>query len=332
MKTSRFDSRALLLLSFLAIYVVWGSTYLAIAFGVETIPPLLLMAVRFLLAGGVLYVWARRQGAPAPSPTNWGAALVTGALLFTATHGLLAWAELRVASGLAALLGATSPLWIVLMDRAHGGRTGGRLLPLAGSLAGILGVLVLMGPSAMGGARPDLLGAGAVLLSAGMWSWGMMLTRSASLPSSLALSSAVQLIAGGGLLFLASASTGELSGFDVRAVSLKSVLALGYLVVFGSIVAFSAYAWLLRTTTPARISTHSFVNPLVAVVLGWTLNAEVLTPRLLVAGAIIVVAIVLVVMGGRAQSVSKRLKPAIPMRVPVYEQGRKPERTQARVA
>jgi drug/metabolite transporter (DMT)-like permease len=288
----------LLVLGFLTIYVVWGSTYLAIAWGIETIPPLLLMGVRFLVAGGLLYGWARWRGAERPRPEHWGAALATGALLFGATHGLLAWAETRVPSGLAALLGATSPLWIVLLGRGKQGAERSPL-PFLGSGVGILGVLVLMGPSSLQGEQPDLLGAGAVLLSAWTWSVGVMRTRAASLPASLPLASALQLLAGGVLLVVGSVVTGEPADFDIPRVSARSILGLVFLVVLGSIVAFTVYGWLLRVSTPVRISTHSFVNPLVAVLLGWALNGEVLSVRLLIAGAVIVVAIVLVVLGGR---------------------------------
>jgi drug/metabolite transporter (DMT)-like permease len=284
-----------LLVGFLAIYLIWGSTYLAIAVSIETIPPLLMTGVRSVIAGAVLYVFARARGAPAPQPKHWRGALLTGGLFFLVSLGLLAWAQQRVASGQAALLVATSPLWVMLLGWLvwQVERPGGRAL--AAALIGLAGVGTLVG-SAPGGEGADMLGTAAVLASAGAWALGLQLVRRVSLPTSLPLATAIQLLAGGGLLLLASVAAGEPATFDVSAVSLRSLAGMSYLIVFGSIVAFSAYIWLLRVSNPVGVSTHAFVNPLVAVLLGWAFNGEALTLHMALAAGLIIVSVILVVL------------------------------------
>jgi drug/metabolite transporter (DMT)-like permease/heme-degrading monooxygenase HmoA len=297
--------RALVLAAYAAVYLVWGSTYLAIRYGVATLPPFGMAAVRFLLAGALLYGWARLRGAPRPSARAWGAAAVAGALLLLVGNGGVTWAEQRVPSGLAALLVATEPLWIVLLAwwRPGAARRGPRpgRWTAAGLLLGLLGVGVLVAPGAArgGGAAGgvDALAALVVLLAALAWAAGSLWSASgpgrARLPASAPLATGMQMLAGGALLALASAAAGEPAAFRPGLVAPASVAALGYLAVFGSVVAFSAYTWLLGVEPPARVATYAFVNPVVAVLLGWAVAGEALTGRVAAAGALIVGAVVL---------------------------------------
>jgi drug/metabolite transporter (DMT)-like permease len=277
-------------LAFAIIYVVWGSTYLAIAYAIESIPPLLMMGLRSVVAGGLLYGWARMRGAAAPEGRAWRAAAIAGAFLFLGSHGLLAWAEQRVPTGLAALIVTTGTFWMILVEWAW---PGGRR-PVAGAVAGAIlgmsGVALLVG----GGGAVDVLGAVALTVASLLWSIGSFYGRSAPLPKSPAQATGMQLLAGGALLIGASAATGEIRGFDPAAVDARAVLSLLYLIVFGSVVAFTAYIWLMRTTDAVKVSTHNFVNPIVAVLLGVLVAGETLTPRMLVAGGIIVVAVMLI--------------------------------------
>jgi drug/metabolite transporter (DMT)-like permease len=275
-----------------AVYVIWGSTYLAIRFAIETLPPFLMAAARFLIAGGLLYGWARFKGAPRPSLAHWRSAALIGMFLLLCGNGGVVWAEQRVDSGLAALLVSTEPLWIVLLVwlRPGGGRPGLRVI--AGLLLGFAGLLLLVKPSPAGGIDP--VGAVVIVLAALSWAWGSLYGQRARLPDSPLLTTGMQMLGGGGLLFLASLATGEPAGFEPSAVSLRSVLALGYLVVCGSLVAFTAYVWLLRVASPVLVSTYAYVNPVVAVLLGWVLADEPLTAGTLVAAAVILSGVALI--------------------------------------
>ncbi len=289
-------SRFALVVAFAIVYVVWGSTYLAIRFAIETLPPFLMAAARFLTAGTVLYVWARFvAGAAKPGRAQWRAAAIVGSLLLLCGNGLVVWSELRIPSGVAALLGGTTPLWMVLIDwlRRGGVRPTGQVV--VGLLCGLVGLVWLVGPGSLaGGGRIDLLGAAAVVLACLTWAIGSIYQRHAPMPASPSLSTAMQMLAGGVGLLVVGSALGEFHGVDVAAFSLRSVLGFLYLVVFGSIIAFSAYVWLLRASTPARVSTHAYVNPVVAVLLGWALADEPLTPRMLVAVAVIVSGVALI--------------------------------------
>ena len=280
-------------LGFAAIYLIWGSTYLGIRYAVETIPPLLMMALRHSIAGLIVYFWIRRSGVPAPDFRQWKFAAIAGATLFLGGHGILAWAEQKIPSGLAALLCATLPLWTVLLARFDGTEARLGLKALAGILLGFAGVAVLIGPGALTG-HLDLLAALAAMTSALLWTIGTAYTRRVSLPSSKVLSAAMQMIAGGALLFISGALTGELNHFAMASLTTKSVLALVYLIVFGSIVAFTVYTWLVSVSSPSMLSTYAYVNPVVAVLLGWALAGEALGLRTIIATVIIVAGVVLV--------------------------------------
>ena len=289
-------TRLALGVAFAIIYVIWGSTFLGILFAIQTLPPFLMASARFLAAGSLLYGWSRFvNGAAAPSLANWRATAVVGVLLLLGGNGLLVWSELRIPSGVAALLVGTVPCFMVLLDwlRPGGARPTG--LVIAGLLLGLLGLVWLVGPDTlMGGGRVDLLGAVVVVLGSFLWALGSVYSRHAATPPSPFLSTAMQMLGGGVALLLVSVLLGEPWTFDASTVSLRSVLGLLYLTVFGSIIAFSAYIWLLQHSTPTRVSTYAYVNPVIAVVLGWALAGEALTARVGVAAAIIVSGVALI--------------------------------------
>jgi drug/metabolite transporter (DMT)-like permease len=319
------SSRWMVIAAFAAIYIIWGSTYLAIRFAIETMPPLLMAGVRFLLAGGLLYGWMRLSGTPRPTGINWRAAAIVGGLLLGG-NGAVTWAEQWVPSGLAALLIATVPLWMVLLAWLRGGERP-TLGVSAGLALGLVGIILLIGPGELlGGSHVDPIGALAIILGSVSWAAGSLYSRKAAMPKAPLLGTGMEMLAGGALLLLVGLATGEGAQVHLEAVSLRSVLALGYLIVFGSIVAFSAYVWLLRVVTPARASTYAYVNPVVAVFLGWALASEPLTPLTIVAAAVIVTAVALIVMQQARHSAPKpaEIPPPAPEAEPVVYSGGSP--------
>jgi len=291
------DSRVVLALGI--VYVVWGSTYLAIRWALETIPPFTMASLRYLVAGGVLLAWVKARGAPRVTLGDLRPAFLTGGLMLLCGNGGVVWAEQRIASGLAALLVAVEPLFIVLLAATlpqERRRPSGRAL--VGVALGVAGVVLLVGPAGgLGGGRADPWGAAAVLFAAFAWALGSLLSRHFAPPASPLQATALQMLAGGVLLGGASGLAGEWSRFSPSLVSGRSVASVAYLVVFGSLVAFTAYIWLLRAASPALVSTYAFVNPVVAVFLGWLLADEEVGLRTLVAAAVIVAAVVLITLG-----------------------------------
>ncbi|MHB1192489.1 MAG: EamA family transporter [Longimicrobiales bacterium] len=284
-----------LLAAFGVLYVIWGSTYLAIRFAIETLPPLLMASARFLVTGTLLYVWARSRGAPRPTRSQWKSAVVVGGLLFVAGNGSVVVSEQWVASGLVALLVASVPLWMVVVDWLWGSglRPSGRVV--SGLLLGFAGVAFLAWGSGSGVAGGhQLAGSILVVFGSAAWAGGSIYARHADVPRRPRLWVGMQMLAGGVFLLPVAAAGGEFARFDPAAVSLGSLLALAYLIVFGSLVAFSAYIWLLGVSTPARVGTYAYVNPVVAIFLGWALADEPLTFRSMVAAAIIVGSVVLI--------------------------------------
>jgi drug/metabolite transporter (DMT)-like permease len=275
-----------------AVYVIWGSTYLAIRFAIETIPPFLMAGTRYLTAGVLLYGWARLRGAPRPSLVHWRSAAVIGAFLLLVGNGGVVWAEQRVDSGLAALMISTEPIWIVLLVWLRTGRQRPNPKVVAGLLLGFTGLVMLVRPTGSGSIDP--VGATALVLASLCWAWGSLYGQRASLPASPLLTTGMQMLAGGGLLLGASALTGEPGRFALAEVSARSVLALAYLVVFGAIVAFTAYVWLLRVAPPVLVSTYAYVNPVVAVLLGWAFAGEPLTKGTAIAAAVILAGVALI--------------------------------------
>lgn len=293
-------SPLLVVAAFAAIYLIWGSTYLAIRVGIETLPPFLMAGTRFLIAGSVLYVWARARGAASPERRDWRAAAITGAALLLVGNGLVGWAEQFVASGFAALLIATEPLWVVMLNWAlpGGERPGGRTF--AGLAVGFVGVAVLVGAGTAAGAV-DPLSTGALVVAALSWAAGSLYSARVKGTASPLLAAGMQMLAGGALLLVASGVLGEWATFDAGSVSSRSLLAWGYLLIFGSLVGFTAYSWLLKNVTPERASTYAYVNPVVAVLLGWAVAGEQVTVRTLIAAAVIVGAVIITISGKKAK-------------------------------
>jgi drug/metabolite transporter (DMT)-like permease len=289
-------SRIALLLAFFAIYVVWGSTYLAIRYAVATIPPLVVAGVRHSVAGLALLVWAFARGYR-PTLREWRASLVLGILYFAIGHGSLHWAETVVPSGLAALLIASEPIWIAVMATmvSHGERLTGRTV--IGLLLGIAGVGLLMRDESASGHRAVLIGCIAILVGTLSWSVGVMYSRTSSLPRDAVARAGMPEIVGAAVLLIVAGFTGEFSQLHVAAITARSAWALLYLITFGSIVAFTAYTWLLDHCSPTLVSTHTYANPIIAVVLGWMWAGEVINARVLEAGLLTLFAVFLISRG-----------------------------------
>lgn len=281
------------LLAFAIIYFVWGSTFLAIRVGVREVPPFLLAGMRFLAAGIVLYGWMRARGTPSPAAREWGAASLLAVLIFVLDYGLLFWAERRVPSGIAAVMMATIPAFMTLAEIVFL-RTQ-RLTPRLGIalLVGMAGVAVLVGHTmGLGEAPVDTAGACALLVASISWSVAASLSRKLPSPAAKAMSSGAQMLAGGVLLTLTAAVLGEFRGFHVQAVSRGAWLALAYLIVAGSILGFTAYVWLLHHESPTKVGTYAYVNPLVAVLVGYFLGGESIGPRTIVGTLLVLVSVV----------------------------------------
>jgi drug/metabolite transporter (DMT)-like permease len=288
-------SRLAVALGFAAIYLIWGSTYLAIRFGVETIPPFLMAATRFAVPGAVIYAWLRHRGEPAPTRAQWRQAFVVGALMLLGGNGLVTWAEQWVPSGLAALIIASVPLWMGAMNWLvePGARPGAR--GVAGVLIGFAGVAFLVGPGGeLAADRRLLLGAFALVLASASWAAGSLVARREHRPRSPFLATAMQMLGGSAALLVTGTLAGEWQRLDPTTISASSVLSLLYLMTFGSVIGLSAYVWLLHVTTPAKVSTYAYVNPVVAVFLGWALAGEAVTGHTVAAAVVIVISVVLI--------------------------------------
>ena len=284
-----------ILLAFAIIYLVWGSTFLAIRMGVQEVPPFLFAAMRFFAAGIILHAWVRAKGMPSPSAREWASASFLGLLIFVMDYGLLFWAEKRVPSGIAAVMLATIPVFMSLSEILFL-RTQKLTLRLGlAMLAGLAGVAVLVNPSpGFGQPAVDMLGAAALVVSSISWSISAILTRKLPLPESKVMSSSAQMLTGGFFLLLTSALLGDFKSFSARTVSAGVWFALAYLVVAGSIVAFTAYTWLIHHESPTKVGTYAYVNPVVAVLLGYFFGGEALGART-VAGTLLVLVSVIVI-------------------------------------
>ena len=282
-----------ILLAFAIIYFVWGSTFLAIRVGVNEVPPFLLAGIRFFVSGIVLYGWMRLKGAPPPSRTEWASATLLGALIFLVDYGCLFWAEQRVPSGIAAVVLATIPVFITLLEIIFL-RTQWLSVRLGlALLAGLCGVAVLTIPSSSFGEVPiNRAGALALLVAAFTWSVATILTRRLTLPASKPMSAAAQMLTGGAQLFVLAALSGEFAGFHVHAVSARAWFALLYLIVAGSIVGFTAYVWLLHHESPTKVGTYAYVNPVVAVALGYFVGGEAVGPRTLLGALLVLISVI----------------------------------------
>jgi drug/metabolite transporter (DMT)-like permease len=285
--------RFAVILCFLAIYLIWGSTYLAIRYAVETIPPLYTAGLRHLTAGSILLAWCAAKRLR-PTWAQIRASIIIGVFFFLIGHGSLHWAEQKVPSGLASLLIASEPIWVFLLSAAAAKQWHWNSTLLAGILLGLGGVGLLMGRSALTSVPGLFVSSLAVVLGAVSWSAGVVYSRRSHLSGHPLLLSALSLLAGSGQLLLVGTIAGEYRGFSLVAVSLRSWLSLGYLIVFGSVVAFTAYNWLMEHYPPTLVATHTYINPIVAVLLGWLLAGEAVTVHVLLAAAMVVSAVMLV--------------------------------------
>jgi drug/metabolite transporter (DMT)-like permease len=287
--------RARLTVAFAAVYLVWGSTYLAIRYAVATLPPLLMAGARFVIAGAILLLWARLRGNGRPSKVDWTTGLMSGALLLLGGNGAVVWAEQRVPSGIAALLVAVVPLWMVLLDWLRPGGRRPAVPVFAGLGLGLVGLGLLVGPDALHGSSDiSLLGAGVLMLGSLSWAIGSLYIKRAPRPSSANNGSGTQMIAGGVCLLLVGAIGGELGQLDVAHASTASWLGFLYLVTFGSLVGFTAYLYLLAHTTAAKAATYAYVNPVVAVFLGWLVAHEPVSSRTVIAAAVILAGVAII--------------------------------------
>ncbi len=284
-----------LLLAFGIVYFVWGSTFLAIRVGVREVPPFLLAAMRFLLAGGVLYGWMRLRGTANPCRREWLSATLLASLIFVGDYGMVFWAETRVPSGVTAVMMATIPVFMALSEIFFLGTQRLTMRLSIALLVGIAGVVVLVSHTlGLGESSLDTAGAMALLIGSISWSVASALTRKLPLPASKPMSSAVQMLCGGVLLTLVAVSLGEFRGFHPTAVSRTAWIALAYLTAAGSIIAFTAYVWLIHHESPTKVGTYAYVNPVVAVALGYFFAGEPLTARTLVGTLLVLVSVIVI--------------------------------------
>jgi drug/metabolite transporter (DMT)-like permease len=293
--TQKPASRAQIAAAFASIYIIWGSTYLAIRYAIQTIPPFLMGATRFLISGAVLYAWARHRGAQRPTRLHWRNAFIAGGFLLLGGNGAVMWAEQVVPSGLTALLVSILPFWLVIIEWVRPPRRRPNVAVLIGLVLGFVGIVVLVGPGNVGG-KGDVSLVGATVLIVGSLSWaiGSFWSRDAQLPESGLLTTGMEMLGGGTLLLIVGALTREFSRLDIHAVSRASATGLVYLILFGSLIGFTSYIWLLDKVSPARLGTYAYVNPIVAVLLGWAIAGEVLSMRTGVAAAIVICAVALI--------------------------------------
>ncbi|HEX3135011.1 MAG TPA: EamA family transporter [Planctomycetota bacterium] len=289
-----------LIIAFAALYLIWGSTYLGMAIAIETMPPFLMAAARFVVAGGILFVVRRLLGDPWPSAQHWRSAAIVGSLLFVGGNGMVCWGQHWVPSGIAALLITTTPFWMIMLPWFAGRSPRPSVVVMSGISLGLIGVGVLVAAPVEKGhgnaASTTMLISGSLAIVGASLSWalGSLWSKSLPLPATLWMSSATQMLSGAAGLTLAALVSGEVTSLDLGAISLRSWLALTYLILVGAILGFGAYVYLLRHTTMARVSTYAFVNPVVAVLLGWLVLDEPLSGRTVIAGALIIVAVMLI--------------------------------------
>ncbi len=282
-------------IALLAIYLIWGSTYLAIRYAVESIPPFLMAGTRFLIAGILLYTWRRLAGDRAPTARQWRSTAIIGLLLLLGGNGLVSWAEQTVPSGIAALLIGTIPLWMVLTESIRRGGVKPGLSAVLGLITGFGGILVLIWPLLTGASEHlNPLGVVALLFAAFSWAVGSVYSKSAELPPSSLMTTAAEMLTGGLGLYIVGALLGEWKMLDFATITTRSWLGLAYLTILGSLVGFVAYAWLLRHAPISLVATYAYVNPLVAILLGSLLAQELFTARILLAALIIIGSVVLI--------------------------------------
>jgi len=295
----------------IALYIVWGSTYLAIRFAVETMPPFLHASVRYLVSGLILYYWRRAAGDPIPTRGNWKGTAIVGTLMLLGGNGLVSLAEKNIPSGIAALFIATVPFWLILFEAMRAGGTKPTLMSIIGLIVGFGGVFILIGPSEFLGTGHDFdsFSVFIILCACILWAIGSIYLKSADVPKSSLMSTAMQMLTGAGSLFIVSVITGEMNGLDVSTISARSWWGLVYLITFGSLIGFVSYGWLLQNAPISLVSTYAYVNPVVAVFLGWLLAGEELNARIAVAATIIIGSVIMVNLTKQNKVKSKPLQP-----------------------
>jgi drug/metabolite transporter (DMT)-like permease len=284
----------------LSVYIIWGSTYLAIRLAIDTMPPFLMASARFLIAGAVLYGWRRLAGDEQPKRLEWRSAAVVGLLLLLGGNGGVVWAEQIVPTGITALMVGSAPLWMVLLDALNPKKSTSYRRPgwvtLSGVAMGFLGIFLLVGPEQLtgigGGVNP--LGAGVLTLAAFLWGLGSVYSRDAALPASPLLGTGMEMLVGGAGLLVLGSLTGEWNRLDLLSISWASLLSLAYLIIFGSLVGFASYTWLLRVAPTALVSTYAYVNPLVAIFLGSLFVQEPITLRVIISAGVILSGVALI--------------------------------------
>lgn len=282
-------------IALIALYIVWGSTYLAIRFAVETIPPFLQAGLRFFISGAILVLWRRAAGDVMPTRVQWKSVTIIGTLLLLGGNGLVSFAEQRIASGVAALIVGTVPLWLVVIEALRSGGTKPTRQAIVGLIVGFVGIYLLVGPSeSTGKLQFDTIGTIAVIVASSLWSLGSIYSRSADVPKSALMTTGAEMLAGSVPIFLVSLVLGEWQTFNIAQVSSESWLGLLFLITFGSMVGFVAYIWLLQNAPISLVATYAYVNPLVAVFLGNWLAREPLTPRILAATGIIIGSVIFI--------------------------------------
>lgn len=294
------------ILALLAVYLFWGGTYLGMKFAIQSLPPLLMAGTRFILAGSILYVWARLRGAGRPTVRQWQQAALVGVLLLLGGNGGVVWGEQQVPSGIAALLIATVPLWMAVLAWAMGQRSRPRPLEWLGLLLGLAGIVWLIGPEftsvVSGSINIYYL---VIVLAALSWALGSILSRRFAWPGSTWLPIGMQMLAGGAACLLVGIGLGEGASLNLAAISVKSGLAFAYLVVFGSLVGYSAYIWLLKNVDPLLVSTYAYVNPVVAVLLGWVWAGEQLSGGKMLGAVLVLTAVILISLEGNKKKVEE---------------------------
>lgn len=287
--------RVKVVLAFLSLYLIWGSTYLAIRWGVETIPPFFMAGSRHLAAGVFLFFIMRQREKTEITKTHWRSAFILGGLMLLGGNGGVTWAEQHVPSGLAALLVATVPLWIMVLSWLQKDSLRPGFREFIGIILGLFGLAILIGPEELaGGERINPIGATALLIAALSWSFGSLYSRKAIVPSSGFLNTSMQMIGGGILLIILGFATGEWNRLNVGDISARSFFSLAYLAAFGSLIGYSAYIWLLKVSTPSKVTTYAYVNPVVAVIFGWLLAGEELSMRTILASAVIIGSVIII--------------------------------------
>lgn len=312
--------------AFFCVYVIWGSTYLAIRLALESFPPFIMAGLRFIMAGGALYGWLMWRGAERPKLVHWRSTAIIGALLLVCANGGVVWAEQTVESGLVSLIVSVVPIWVALLDWIRPGGKPPSKTVILGLFIGFAGVAFLIGPSGLNSGAVDLFGTLLLLGSSLCWASGTVFSRNMDLPKSPLLATAMEMICGGIMMLAIALATNQFASFNPMAVKPVAFGALMYLTVFGSLIAFSAFMWLLGHVSPARVATYAYVNPVVAVFLGWAFAGEAIGPRTLIAAAIILFSVALIT---NQQGRSKNLKnqeeleeeipgPAVGANIPVH--------------